>query len=125
MSEAVLRSRTQYFTSEPHYKITVIPRVTSEAEISAEYATLVLETKRRRKFEATGQESSSVESESHDKEMRRWLWTFAVGVIGAIIVLGLVIGYLEPGPITGLILPIGVLLWWLLYKLAVRLDQAA
>jgi hypothetical protein len=56
---------------------------------------------------------------------KQWVWTLAVSITVIIILAGLVIGYLKPGPITGAILPIGVTLWWLLYKLADRLDRQA
>jgi hypothetical protein len=69
--------------------------------------------------------ASSDESVTIGREEHEWIWTLAVSITVIIILAGLVIGYLKPGPITGAILPIGVTLWWLLYRLANRLDQQA
>jgi hypothetical protein len=49
------------------------------------------------------------------KKHEDWLGWFCVLII-LIVVAGFVIGLMYPGPITGLILPIGLLLWWLLYQ---------
>jgi hypothetical protein len=69
--------------------------------------------------------ASSDESVTIRREEHQWVWTLAVSITIIIILAGLVIGYLKPGPIAGAILPIGITLWWVLYKLADRLDQRA
>ncbi len=47
-----------------------------------------------------------------------WVWIVATVLVAGIIVIGLVAGYLNPGPVPGAILPIGLVLWWLLYRIA-------
>jgi hypothetical protein len=69
--------------------------------------------------------TSSGESVTIRREERVWMWRLSISITIILILAGLVIGCLKPGPITGAILPIGVTLWWLLYKLANRLDQQA
>lgn len=44
---------------------------------------------------------------------------------GALILIGLVIGFLDPGPLTGALLPIGLGLWWLVGFLGRRCDPSA
>jgi hypothetical protein len=127
MSEAVLRARNQYVTAHTGYKVTLLPRHPSEAELPSDYVNLVLESKPPRPAQHSHQEQelSTSKAESvmgrHDK--REWAWVIAISVTAMIILVGLAIGYLRPGPITGAILPFGVAMWWLLYKLADHLDQ--
>ncbi len=59
------------------------------------------------------------------KNKQRWIWTAAVIFVAIIILAGLIIGYLKPGPVAGIILPIGLAMWWILYKLADRFGQLA
>jgi hypothetical protein len=54
------------------------------------------------------------------RERDGWLWTIAVTGTAGIILVGFIIGYLNPGPVTGIVLPTGLALWWVLYKLADR-----
>jgi hypothetical protein len=59
----------------------------------------------------------------HKRSRDGWFWLIAVTVTAGIILVGFIIGYLNPGPVTGLVLPTGLAMWWLLYKLADRYDQ--
>jgi hypothetical protein len=45
------------------------------------------------------------------------LFGFILYTVVGIIVFGLIVGYLYPGPVTGAILPTGLLLWWMLYEI--------
>lgn len=127
MSEAVLRSfRNQYVASlPPPYKVMVLPSLPSDADPYSEFSSRVLELKARRKLSAGNQVGSATDDAMHDNHWSRYLWTAAVCATIIIIVAGLIIGYLNPGPVTGVILPIGILLWWLLYKLSDRFDRSA
>ncbi len=127
MSEAVLRLfKEQYVASGPSpYKVTVLPSLPLDAGAYSEFPDRVLEVKARRKLSAADQVVSVTDDAPHAGFWRKCLWIGAVCVTLTIILAGLVIGYLNPGPITGVILPIGVTLWWLLYKLADRFDRPA
>ncbi len=131
MSEAVLRTRNQFITAVTGYtgyRVILMPRHPSEVQLPSEYVDLVLDTKLRRKIPPAGQEQEAglvEESIMHNHGLHEWLWMAAVFVTVMIILVGLVIGYLRPGPITGIILPVGLAMWWLLYKLADRHDQLA
>jgi hypothetical protein len=120
MSDAVLRARNQYVSTIPCYKVTLLPRHPSEAEFPSDYVNLVLEHKPPRQIQHVHLEQKGVSRKKHE-----WAWILAVSITVVIILVGLVIGYLKPGPITGAVLPIGVTLWWLLYKMADRFDQPA
>jgi hypothetical protein len=98
----------------------LLPRHPSEAELPSDYVNLVLDCKPSRQAQHVVAQSAT--NRRQDSEL---VWVIAASITAIIILVGLVIGYLKPGPITGVILPIGVALWWLLYKLADRLDQPA
>jgi hypothetical protein len=36
----------------------------------------------------------------------------------SLLVVGLIVGIVSPGPVTGLLVPLGLTLWWIVYKLA-------
>lgn len=57
------------------------------------------------------------------EHQRQWIWVSVAVIVGITIVVGLVLGYLAPGPRTGAILPIGLVCWWILYKLAEQFDS--
>jgi hypothetical protein len=44
---------------------------------------------------------------------------------GVLMLVGLIIGFVHPGPVTELLLPIGVALWWLAGSLGRRYDSSA
>ncbi len=127
MSGAVLRSfKEQYVARAPlPYKVTVLPGLPLDVGIYSEFPDRVLELKARHKSSAEDQVVPVADDAPHAGFLRKCLWIGAVCVTLMIILTGLVIGYLNPGPITGIILPIGVTLWWLLYKLADRFDRPA
>jgi|SRR5271165_4615733 len=119
MSEAVLRARYSSYVPDPRRrKMIQLPKMPKDIEMSSEYMVMRV------------YQSKHV-SVDHDKNTRAqdipngngWLWVVAGSIIAAIIVLGIVIGYLEPGPFTGVILPIGLGLWWLLYKLSDSINR--
>lgn len=127
MSEAVLRARNQNIPAMISHKEILVPRQPSEAEIRTDYIDLVLDIKSLHKIPGACKEQkvrvSVAENIAHKRDERGWLWMAAIVITAMIIVLGLVIGYLKPGPITGVILPIGLALWWILYRLADHFDQ--
>jgi len=127
MSEAVLRARKQNIPTMINRKVIVIPRRPSEAEIGPDYIDLVFNTKSPHKIPDSCQEqetrASVAENVAYKLDGHRWLWAVAILITATIILLGLVVGYLKPGPVTGVILPTGLTLWWLLYKVANHFDH--
>ena len=129
MSTAVLRIRNPNGFDEPSsYRpkararetdVQETLRLLSEGEVPNAYIELIATKTGRRARGDEGQPSNS-EGQSSNSE---WLWTAATLTISGIIVIGAVVGYLIPGPMTGIILPIGIGLWWLLYKVADHADQ--
>jgi hypothetical protein len=134
MSTAVLRIRNPNGSSEPisyppkakaqETEMQDILRTLSDGEPPGAYAYLeAITAKSTAKAQRDEDHSSKGESNSNSSG-NKWLLAAAAIVIG-LIVIGAVVGYLYPGPGTGIILPVGIGLWWLLYKIADRADQRA
>jgi hypothetical protein len=119
MSVAALMSKDIYFPEER--RVIVLPTPPSEAETSVTFINLVSEIERRK----GSYEEPQFLAIAPEHGQRDLLWTIAIGCAATIIIVGLIIGYLIPGPITGAILPIGLAIWWLLYKLADRVGWLA
>lgn len=47
----------------------------------------------------------------------------AAGIVIGITVIGALLGYFVPGPITGAILPVAASFWWGLYRIILRYDE--
>jgi hypothetical protein len=138
MSASALRTRDQIIYLVSHsfrdyyyrparsgeYKPVQLPTYPSEAALPSE--SFIEETKRRLKHSEDSQLRASRSSEGvvNERHQYRWLWMFALIVTSGVIILGLVIGYLKPSPLTGAILPVGLAMWWGLYKLADRLERS-
>jgi hypothetical protein len=110
MSEAALVSKDIHF---PEVEFT-LPTPPPEAKVN-----FVSEIERRK----TAHQELRLEAVAPQRDRRDLLWTITISCVAVIVVIGLTIGYLIPGPATGVILPIGLVLWWLLYKLADRFGQ--
>jgi hypothetical protein len=114
MSQAVLRLRNQYIV-EPALPIETAAekKVLREVDLPSAYIELMYE-----KAKASASDPNQYARKPNLSGI------FVAAIIGTafIIIGGLVVGYLWPGP-AGIILPVGLGLWWLLYKLADRYDQ--
>jgi hypothetical protein len=90
--------------------------VLSEVELSSAYLDFIfMKTGRRIDGKTKTHKGTSTDN--------GWAWIAATVLVAGIIVIGLVVGYLNPGPVTGAVLPIGLVLWWLLYRIADHIDQ--
>ena len=45
-------------------------------------------------------------------------------VAAALVLIGLVVGIADPGPVTGIFLPLGLFMWWMVGKFATRHDAS-
>lgn len=127
MSEAVLRAQqSSYLTDIRYRKVIPLPQLPKDVEISPEYINLMVERKSLHAFTGASQGHSGTANSAEkilEDNRKGWLWVAAVSIAAIIIIVGFVLGYLIPGPLTGIILPIGMFLWWLIYKLARHYDQ--
>ncbi len=121
MSEAVLKARYSSYVPDPRRrKMIQFPLLPKDIEMSSEYmAMVVYQVKHTAAYQEKETRTQSVQRDSGSG----WPWIVAGAITFAIIIVGIIVGYLDPGPISGVILPIGLGMWWLLYKLYDRLHR--
>ena len=112
MSAAVLERRRRVAQIHPE-RVLSVPDLPFEAELL-----LADSFSRVRDRKPARMDRSPASDDHHQATEGEWAWRVGTTIVALLIVVGLVVGYMRPGPITGIILPIGLLGWWVLYKLA-------